>query len=384
MNYKNEKVICFLSSMHTYDDKRVFEKEAKSLADNGFKVIHVAPGDGTDFIYKNIEIRTFKNEGSTIFKRLIGLKHLYKFAKSTNADVYHCNEIDSWIIGLLLKLNHKSKCIFDVHEHYPEEFAEVRFHKSFHFLVIAVIHLLIWTLSFYTDRIVIAKSSLKKSFKHLRDNKVVLVQNFSPIKSFDNASKDDNIHFLDKKFKIIHMGLFGIARGWPELLNAMVISKNRNIELTVLGSVNDGSEDDFLSFIEKNNLSNQVNYIKWLPIEEALEIVKKCHLGLVTFQPGYHNHVHALPHKLFDYMGSGIPVIVPDFAEEVCEIIKESQSGVMIDVSDPKEIAKAINMFAGDRKLTNQMGQNGRKAVYKKFNWENEELSLVEMYSQII
>ena len=384
MNHKNKKVICFLSSMHTYDDKRVFEKEAKSLSNNGFKVIHVAPGDGTDFIYKNIEIRTFKNEGSTIFKRLIGLKHLYKFAKSANADVYHCNEIDSWIIGLLLKLNQKSKCIFDVHEHYPEEFAEVRFHKSFHFLVIAVIRLLIWTLSFYTDRIVIAKSSLKKSFKHLRDNKVVLVQNFSPIKSFDKTPKDDNINFLEKKFKIIHMGLFGIARGWPELLNAMIISKNRNIELTVLGSVNDGSEDDFLSFIKKNNLSNQVNYIKWLPIEEALGIVKECHLGLVPFQPGYHNHVHALPHKLFDYMGSGIPVIVPDFAEEVCEIIKESQSGVMIDVSDPKEISKAINMFADDRKLTNQMGQNGKKAVFNKFNWENEELSLVEMYSQII
>ena len=73
-------------------------------------------------------------------------------------------------------------------------------------------------------------------------------------------------------------------------------------------------------------------------------------------------------------MGSGIPVIVPDFAEEVCEIIKESQSGVMIDVSDPKEIAKAINMFAGDRKLTNQMGQNGRKYYLKHFQLKKSSL----------
>ena len=385
-NHRNSKskAICFLSSMHPYDDKRVFEKEAKSLSNHGYSVIHIAPGDGTTFMHKGVEIRTFKKQNDmSVIKRILNLRNLYSYAKSTEADIFHCNEIDSWIIGLFLKFNINSKCIFDVHEHYPEEFAEVRFHKSLRFLIVQMLYLVIKSLSIYTDQIVIAKSSLKETFKHLPAHKLKLIQNFSPIKNFEALPPSSDSKSEENKFKIIHLGLFGLARGWHQLLEAMNHLKSENIELVVLGEVNDGSENKFINFINKNNLSEKIKYIKWMKIEDALKIVNECHLGLVTFQPGYHNHTHALPHKLFDYMGLGLPVLVPNFAVEVCEIVKESKSGLMIDVSSPLELSEAIKSLYENKLAAKEMGANGKEAVYNKFNWENEELVLLSMYEEL-
>ena len=120
-----------------------------------------------------------------------------------------------------------------------------------------------------------------------------------------------------------------------------------------------------------------------MSIEKALEIVNECHVGLVTFQPGYYNHVHALPHKLFDYMGLALPVIVPNFAQEVCQIVDKSNCGLMIDVSKPIEIANALKKLYFDRKFAEQMGSKGQKAVKEMFNWENEEKELIKMYQNI-
>ena len=42
----------------------------------------------------------------------------------------------------------------------------------------------------------------------------------------------------------------------------------------------------------------------------------------LLFQAGEVNHRLALPHKLFDAMLAGLPVIAPDFATEVVAVVR--------------------------------------------------------------
>ena len=105
--------------MHTPYDKRVFEKEARSLAVAGFSVTHIAPGDGLELITHDVRIVTYAGKKG-LLGRVLQLRMLYKIAVSVGADVYHCNELDSWLIGLALKAFHGAKCVADIHEHYPE------------------------------------------------------------------------------------------------------------------------------------------------------------------------------------------------------------------------------------------------------------------------
>ena len=90
--------------------------------------------------------------------------------------------------------------------------------------------------------------------------------------------------------------------------------------------------------------------------------------------------VHALPHKLFDYMLAKLPVIVPDFALEVAEIIKSSDAGILVDATNPQEVADRIDLLASSPDLRRRYGENGRNAVMRTFNWQQEREKLVAMY----
>ena len=52
--------VCFLSSLHPPFDKRVFDKEAISLAAAGFEVFHVAPGNIGTQLNSGVLIKTYE------------------------------------------------------------------------------------------------------------------------------------------------------------------------------------------------------------------------------------------------------------------------------------------------------------------------------------
>jgi len=372
--------ICFLSSSHPPQDKRVFEKEACTLAEEGFDVFHLAPSiDETVKVINNVTLVTYQGFNG-LFSRALGLPKLYKMAHKVDADVYHCNEVDSWLVGLMLKLFSRRACVFDVHEHYPEEFSEVRVVSWLQPLVSGVIRYAIKVLSMFTDRIVVAKSSLLDEFSFLDSGKVIAVQNYShksDIRSEGKIKKRDGV--LD----IVHLGLINRYRGWPQLLEAITLLKKESVRLLVLGSINDGSENDFLKAVSELGLEGVVEYKKWAPYNEAMQMVERSDVGIICFQPGLYNHVHALPHKMFDYMRVGLPVIAPDFAVEVSKIISDSSCGILVDTSDPKSISDAIKRYSIEGVLLQEHGSNGFYAVQDLYNWENEGEKLISMYRVI-
>ena len=162
--------------MHPPLDKRVFDKEASFLSANSFDVTHIAPGDEKTWIQNGVRIITYKARVG-ILGRVLQLKKLFNLARSIDADVYHCNEVDSWLIGVLLKIKYKKYCVFDVHEHYPEDFSEMRFPVWLRPPVKLLIKIIMWIFSRFTDRIVLAKSSLMSDFKRYPKCQIVLAQN---------------------------------------------------------------------------------------------------------------------------------------------------------------------------------------------------------------
>ena len=48
-----------------------------------------------------------------------------------------------------------------------------------------------------------------------------------------------------------------------------------------------------------------------------------------------------------------------------------------------EEIAEAIKYIIGNPLKAQQMGENGKKAVLKKYNWSNEEFKLLKLYEEL-
>ena len=375
--------ICFLSSMHPPMDKRVFQKEAVALASSQHTVIHLAPSSQVKSIvsqmYDGIEIVSYPPLQG-IKGRLLGLITLYKMAKNIDAEAYHCNEVDSWMVGAMLRILKGRICIFDVHEHYPEEFSEKYVANWARPIVRFLIACLMRFLSIFTHHVVLAKSSLLPSFNHMQKSQIHLVQNFVSLASLPEPNNDRS---NDSSIKIIHLGLFNRYRGWPQLLEALSIARSQDIKLLVLGSINDGSEKDFHNMIKKLNLSDRIDYQEWLPYDKAIQKVKESDIGVVCFQPGFFNHIHALPHKMFDYMGAELAVLAPDIAIEVSNIIDDANCGLLFDSSNPKSIANAIDQLSENKKMLREMGRCGREAVYRKYNWEAEAKTLINLYQRL-
>lgn len=374
--------ICFLSSLHPLTDKRVYDKEAVSLAAAGHTVFHLAPGECDIKPCNGIQFISYPLPRG-LLGRVTQMFRLYQMARSINADCYHCNEIDSWFVGIFLKL-FLGKCIvFDVHEHYPSSFGVTHLPSFLHPLSAIVIRIVYMLLVPWTDRVVLAKrtiaSDIGQKWKH------VLVQNYARLSAdrFDAPVLSEKPVPIKSRITAIHLGYISRNRGWPQMVEAMSLLENPGVNLQLLGQFNDGTYEEFCHEVQNTGLKDRVVSSSWLPFDKAMEEVRNADIGLVMFQPGIVNNEFALPHKLFDYMLAGIPVIIPKCAKEITDIVLESDCGLIVNSACPQEIAEAISRLSEDADLRKRLGQNGRRAVFEKYNWENEAEKLVNMYLQL-
>ncbi|ABC78478.1 glycosyltransferase family 4 protein [Syntrophus aciditrophicus] len=373
--------ICLVSSMHPPHDKRVFDKEAVTLSSNGYKVLHLCPGTASDSgVFNDVEIVPYCRP-SGIKGRLLQIFQLYRMANKINADVYHCNEVDSWFVGVLLKILRKKLCVFDVHEHYPSTFAESRFPKWIQPAVSSLVKLIFRLFLPFTDRLVLAKKSVSDDFPN-SDSKKVLVRNFTPLSGINFTGVREVVP-KGSDVTLIHLGLFGKIRGWPQTLEALKTMKQKNVRLVVIGDFNDGSRADFDSVVSAYGLNDRVVVYDWMPFEDAFKHLMQAHIGLVVFQPGILNHVYAMPHKMFDYMAAGMAVICPEFAMEVAPFVKEAKCGLLVDTANPADLAKKLDELVSSPDLIHEMGVRAQKAVQQHYNWEAEAKHLIQMYKEL-
>lgn len=65
----------------------------------------------------------------------------------------------------------------------------------------------------------------------------------------------------------------------------------------------------------------------------------------------------------------------------ICVINK---ARLMIEQKNPYKLAEAIETLIKDKELRMRLGENGRKAVLEKYNWENESKKLIGLYQKLL
>jgi hypothetical protein len=104
-------------------------------------------------------------------------------------------------------------------------------------------------------------------------------------------------------------------------------------------------------------------------------------IGIATLHPT-DAYVQVLPTKLFEYMASGLPVIVSDFPVWR-KFIEEHDCGVCVDPTSPVAIGRAIGRLIENPEERRRLGANGRRASLS-FSWEEEAKRLVTLYSDVV
>ena len=179
----------------------------------------------------------------------------------------------------------------------------------------------------------------------------------------------------DGALRLVYLGLLETPRGLDAVLEGMANLRSGGLalHLDIIGGGRD--EAHFQSEAERLGLSEEVAFHGVLPYEEALAVFRRSHVGLVP-----HFAVESwnttIPNKLFDYMSHRLPVITSD-AKPAARIVREEGSGVVFVSDDATDFARAVRELV-DADRRGELGENGRAAVERRYNWAFDEEQLLE------
>jgi len=290
-----------------------------------------------------------------------------------DADIYHFHDPELIPIGLLLKCRGK-KVIYDVHEDVPAQILDK------YYLSVTIRKLFYWiacTFEFFANKMLNAIiTATEKIAERFSTKKTIVIHNYPIVKELMHNS---SVPYNKRNSTFVYPGDISKSRGIIEVLKALEILNSQSIRFELAG------EFSPLNFKEKAmSLSGWrfVNYYGFLSREQISYLINNARCGLVLHHP-IPNEIYAQPIKLFEFMAAGIPVIASDFPI-IRDIIDHENCGIVVNPLKSNEIAKAMIWILEHPIEAEQMGQNGRKAVLEKYNWERESKKLLRLYEDLL
>jgi glycosyltransferase involved in cell wall biosynthesis len=367
------RLVLMLSAAHPPEDVRIVEKEGAALAAAGLWVRHLAPGAAAHAQAHGVEIASHGPAPRGWRGRIRAIPRLARAAAAQAPAVIHAHEPDSWVAALLAARRCGARVVLDVHEHYPSRL-DPRLPALLRPPARLGLRLLCRAMAALADGVVVAKEGLDDAFGG--PARCTRVRNYAtPLALTPRAHGPGPL-------RLVHLGALTRARGAFTMLEVLARLPD-DAQLTLIGRFTDGSEADFHAEAARRGLAARITCFPWMPREPALDLVAGCNVGLVLFRPGVENHRLALPHKLFDCMLAGLPVIVPDFAAEVAAVVAEADCGLAVDTADPAAITAAV-MSLADPARRAAMGARGQAAALGRFGWAGEAARLVGLYRGLL
>ena len=387
---KVTKSICILCSMHPPHDNRVFDKVAVTLADAGYQVTLIAPSAvSLPESSHGVRLRRIGRRGAHIarnrsamrsvlalLRRFGTLVRLFLVGYRQRADVYHCNEPDSWLVGLTLKAVLGCRVVFDIHELYPTRLSEVvslPFRRPLYILARKIFDIL----SLFTDEILLVHDGLVNEYRDLRCP-MVTVANYPVLspRQFTRGMRSAGTYC------IAFLGRLSADRGAMEILAAVSeVSITTDCRLLVIGQVVD-NPGEFWNAVHEFGLMDRVEVTGWLEEGVARERLVEANVGIIALHETG-NWKASLPRKLFDYMAHGLPVIAPDFPH-IREVVQDVRCGILVEPGQWRPLKEAVLQLVNDPEVAQSMGERGRQSVLCKYNWQREADKLLDVYASIL
>ena len=373
-------MVCHLTLLHKLDDARVFYKECRSLAKNGFDVTLVGFEDSDYQIVKDgvkiisINIPT-KNRIEVIRKRG---EAAYRKALEINADIYHIHEPE--LLSVAKKLKRKGKkVIFDSHEFYGWQLyfgvhkpkiinvppAIMRLYARWYMRHEAKICRML-------DAVIAVCTFKGKNYFENRASRTVYIRNTPVINNEISQQDTSNCN------SIAYIGGLTYERGVTHLIKAC---HKANMKLILAGNfIKKGYKEELMAMPEWEC----VDYRGFLDRKGMDEVMRQSCIGVSNIlNLGQYNNIDTFPTKVLDYMMMGLPVIISDtdFHKKMNE---KYHFGICVDPSDVDKMAEAICFLRENPEKAKEFGENGRKMIVEDWNWSVDEQRLIELYRSII
>ena len=126
----------------------------------------------------------------------------------------------------------------------------------------------------------------------------------------------------------------------------------------------------------ENNFSN-IHFQPAVKPEEGINYTKSADVGIHLLENTCLNHYYSLPNKVFEYIFSGLPLIVTNFPD-MGKLIDDYQCGWKVSVDEKSVVDLIEHISKEDIKEKRNNAINCRD----NFGWDKEEEKLLKIYGQ--
>ena len=362
--------ICHVTSVHKTNDVRIFLKECSSLAKNpSYEVFLV--GQGEDRNENNVRIIGCGEPPKRRIERMtLFTKKVIERAIGIDADIYHLH--DPELIRYVLALKKRGAAVvFDSHENILDSIDEKTYlPRALRYIAKRYYNNLQKKVYPRLDALIVVSPQMVKDYSKLANN-VVMITNYPVITDDHNRT--------EKEGAILFAG--GVSSQWSHKEVLEAIRDLEDCHYYIYGS----ADKEYLKELESLSIPN-FTYGGTVSFIEVQEKLQESEMVVALLKPGkntFFNEGTLGNTKIFEAMLNKKPVIATGFALWK-EIIEDNHCGICVDPSNPDEIKAAIMKLHGlSAKERQRLGENGRRAVLEKYNWNNEEEKLLKLYSQL-
>lgn len=184
------------------------------------------------------------------------------------------------------------------------------------------------------------------------------------------------------KFVISYIGGIGVHRGLDTTLKAMpfIIQDLPNVHFLIVGA-DPKSKAVIDKMMTELNIGAYVEVLSWQPFHKVNSYVMASDVCLVPHNDFEHTQT-TIPHKLFQYMICGKPVLVSD-CKPLKRIMEQANAGAIFRSNDEKHLAKTLVQMAAFPEVLVEMGKNGQKAALGPLSWKIDAKRMVDLYSTL-
>ena len=389
-----------------YPDIRV-EKEVNSLLKKGYSITIMAANDGNqaeittegnltiyrphEWSYSCLWTGFHYFWGSINFVNKWVLKKCQEYISDKHFDVIHVHDLRLVKVGVLLAKQFNMKVIADLHENYPAAIKSYVMDNSIKSIIrrysvdrysrwVAYERQILQEVDAVIAVVDEAKTRIVRDCK-ISPEKVYVVSNTESMTSFGKMSIDTAIANNYKgKFIISYIGGVDFHRGLDTVVKAMpqILKKKTNAILLIVGGKDDHCERSLKALAKSCGVEDKVKFLGRIPFSQVPSYIAASDVGIISQFASEHAN-YTVPHKLFQYMVLGKPVIVSD-CYPLKRIVSEYDCGLIFKSNDSVSLGECFAKPVDSDRL----GINALKAVREKYNWEEDEQRLFTLYSSLM
>lgn len=378
-----------MTSVHPWDDPRIFYKEAVSLGKK-FDVELYAPARFSTMEKYGVTIFGLPKLNQRFLRPLNWLK-LLSLAWKSECRIIHFHDPELIPVGLCLKFFRGKKIIYDVHEDLPASILTKPWIPRFLRAPVSrlVDRLEKWAASRF-DAVILAEFSYREKFRSVAGRLEAIV-NFplgDVFRAVDTAPMKQiwrcRAKQQDTRHNLIYAGVLSIPRGAREMILSLaaVRASGMDCRLYLVGAWSPPKlEDEMRELIREHGLGPAVTITGRLSLSQVYALYGKSDIGMALLHPEK-NYLRSMATKIYEYMAAGLPVLASDFPDWQ-SLIEKNDCGITVDPLDIQSISEKIRFLLKKPCFSCRLGNNGYRAARRYYHWAGEERKLWKLYQDL-